>query len=112
MLASLTTHPSMPCITHPDLLDTANVNQSDLLAHKKITLALIASNEARFVDICATLVSSKPSLKCKKSDRSSAKALCNDGRSSPLLLTLTLSQALYWLLVNNTRLLAFRPLFA
>jgi hypothetical protein len=47
----------MPRITNSDLLITAKSNQSDLLASKKIALALIASNEAKLLDIRAALAS-------------------------------------------------------
>jgi hypothetical protein len=69
------------------LSDTSNIaiivtpkrtkaNQTDLLASKKITVDLIASNEAKPVNICSALASSKPSPKVKKSvRRSSAKIM-------------------------------------
>ena len=71
--------------TDPDLLDATNANQSNLLARKKITLGLIASNKAKLVDLHDALASSKPSLKGKKRVRFSAKSTPQMVSLAPLL---------------------------
>jgi hypothetical protein len=58
-------------LTDPALLDTAKPRQDNLLSSKRIALALIASNEAKVVDIPSTIAASKPLLKDKKGHRPS-----------------------------------------
>jgi hypothetical protein len=70
----------MPRITYLDFLDTANANQSNLLARRRLPwLSLLPT-----MPTLSTFVLHSPLvLKGKKSVRSSAKALRNDGRSHP-----------------------------